>query len=87
MRREVAALRGEVAQLSGTLALVTEQIRSLKTELSEVRDSVSFANKLMDEMRYDPVVTETLMFLPDDAKTNNIHRAVGGDGKSGSPQP
>jgi hypothetical protein len=39
----------------------TEAIRTLDRNITEVRDSMSFMQKLMDEMRYEPVVEESLI--------------------------
>ena len=79
---EIAALSNEVNRLS-------RKVESLEQDWAGMKPSMQFIQKLMDEMRYEPVVHEELLGVPTNETGTNAHRTSEGIRRpaDGSPKP
>jgi hypothetical protein len=67
-RRDAARLD----ELSARVAALSLRVETIERVNEEWRASVEFVGKLVDEMRYEPVIQESLLWADDTGRTNAL---------------
>ena len=62
---QFAAMSNQVAALSSEVVQLNNRLDAAEKEGREIKPSIEFIQKLLEEMRYEPVVQERLLGAPD----------------------
>jgi hypothetical protein len=65
---EAPDFAAQIAALSNEVSRLNERLDSVEGENAEIRGSRQFIKQMIEEMRFEPVVEESLIFVPDTDK-------------------